>query len=87
MRSNDSGKQPHNKWSAALVRAGWTSGRLASAIGWSRKAVESWRSGARRPSEDALECLAEVLGMAPGKILRLIGERHEHQRTQPRGKG
>ena len=62
------GRQPITEFSRQLRERGWTTATLAAEIGYSEKAVGTWRTGARYPSRGARHLLAQVLKITETKL-------------------
>lgn len=55
------GRQPITEFSRQLRERGWTTATLAAELGYSEKAVGTWRTGERYPSRGARYLLAKAL--------------------------
>lgn len=53
----------------ALMRAGLTATDAAGALGVTRRAVEHWMSGQRRPRAQLLIALSELVTMSPAWLM------------------
>ena len=64
--------EPQTAFSVFLARKGLSSARIATAIGTSKKAVESWRCKDRNPSKSSRAKLATFLGLTIRKLDNLL---------------
>lgn len=69
MRTEASGGFSGEQLRSLRIAAGYTQSQLARALGWSRSRLCNYEQGTAQPSVDALQALADQLGVLMNDLM------------------